>query len=61
MGKIRIVQIRSAIHRKENQKRTVRALGIRKLNQAVIHEATPQIRGMVFTVKHLVEVEELDS
>jgi len=47
MAKLRITWKRSAIGRPEVQKRTVRALGLRKLNQTVEHEDTPQIRGMV--------------
>jgi large subunit ribosomal protein L30 len=59
MGKIRIRQVRSAINRIERQKRTIRALGIRRLGQAVVHDDTPQIRGMIRAVQHLVEVEEV--
>jgi len=59
MGKLKITQIRSTIKRQENQKRTIRALGIRKLHQTVIQPDNPQIRGMVFKVKHLLEVEEV--
>jgi len=55
---IKVTQVRSAIGRPKDQKATLRALGLRKLNQTVEHEATPQIRGMVFKVQHLVEVEE---
>ena len=58
MAKIKITQIKSIIDRNENQKRTVRALGLRKLNQSVELEATPQIMGMVNVVSHLVTVEE---
>ena len=61
MAKLKIVQKRSAIKRQEDQKRTIRALGIKKLNRPVVHEDTPQIRGMVYKVRHLVEVEELES
>ena len=61
MGKLRITQVRSAINRLEKQKRTIRALGIRRLHQAVVHEDTPQIRGMIRVVQHLVEVEEAVS
>ena len=57
--KLRIRQIKSASGHKADQERTVRALGIRRLQQAVVHDDTPQIRGMVFKVRHLVEVEEL--
>ena len=58
MSKIKITQVRSAIRRPGNQKRTLVALGIRKMHQTVEHEATPQIKGMVRTVSHLVTVEE---
>ncbi len=59
--KLRIKQIRSAIGRLENQKRTVRALGLGKLQRTVIHDDTPSIRGMIRTVSHLVSVEEIDG
>jgi len=59
MPKLMIRQVRSAIRRQENQKRTIRALGIRRLHQVVEHNDTPQIRGMIYTVRHLVEVEEV--
>jgi large subunit ribosomal protein L30 len=58
-NKIRIKQIRSAIGRLENQKRTIRALGIKKLGHSVEHIDSPAIRGMVNMVKHLVLVEEV--
>ncbi|MCJ7576881.1 MAG: 50S ribosomal protein L30 [candidate division Zixibacteria bacterium] len=57
--KLKITQIRSTIGRIKKQKETIKALGIGKLNQSVIHKDTPQIRGMVEKVKHLVEVEEI--
>lgn len=56
--KLRIRQVRSASGHRSDQKRTVRALGFRRLNQTVEHDDTPQIRGMVFKIRHLVEVEE---
>jgi large subunit ribosomal protein L30 len=59
MAKIRITQIKSKNGKPERQKRTIEALGIRKLNHSVIHEATPQILGMVVKVKHLVKVENI--
>lgn len=59
MTKIKITQIRSGIGRPLRQKRTLQALGIRKLNHSVEKEATPQILGMVVKVQHLVKVEEL--
>jgi large subunit ribosomal protein L30 len=57
--RLRITQVRSAIKRQLNQKLTIRALGIHKLNQTVEHNDTPQIRGMIQRVLHLVRVEEL--
>ena len=59
--KLRITQIHSASRRKEIQGATVRALGIRKLNHTVVHNDTPQIRGMVNKVRHLVRVEEIEE
>ena len=59
MGKIRIKQVKSAIHRPKDQKQTLVALGIRKMNQSVEQEATPQILGMVKKVQHLIEVSEI--
>lgn len=58
MGKIKVTQVKSAIKRTQNQKRTLEALGLRKLNHVVEHENTPNILGMVNKVKHLVSVEE---
>jgi large subunit ribosomal protein L30 len=59
MAKIRVTQVKSRIRRPQNQKRTLDALGLRKMNQVVEHEATPSIIGMVNTVKHLVSFEEI--
>ena len=59
MGKIKITQVKSAIKKPVRQKRTLEALGIRKLHQTIEVEATPQILGMVHKVSHLVEVEEV--
>ncbi len=59
MKKIKITQVRSAVDRPIRQKRSLEALGIRKMHQTVEHEATPQILGIVESVKHLVSVEEL--
>jgi large subunit ribosomal protein L30 len=60
MAKLKITQIRSTIDRKEAQKRTIRALGLGKLHRSVVHNDTPEIRGMVRAVAHLVKVEETD-
>ncbi len=56
--KIKVTQVRSIINRPKRQKATMEALGLRKLNQTVEHEATPQILGMIAKVSHLVKVEE---
>jgi len=56
MATIKIKQVRSAINRPAIQKATIKALGFRKLNHVIEHEATPQILGMVKKVQHLVEV-----
>jgi large subunit ribosomal protein L30 len=57
--RLRITQVRSAIGRLKNQKATVRALGIRKLNHTVEHDDNPTIRGMIGAVRHLVTVVEI--
>jgi large subunit ribosomal protein L30 len=59
MAKIRITQVKSKNGKPERQKRTLEALGIRKLNHSVEHEATPQILGMVVKVQHLVKIENI--
>ncbi len=59
MPKIRVTQVKSKIGSSKRQKRTLEALGLRKINGQVVVEASPQILGMVNKVKHLVEVEEL--
>lgn len=59
MKKIKVTQVKSVIDRSERQKRTMIALGLKKLNAYVEVEATPQILGMVNKVNHLVKVEEL--
>ncbi len=59
MKKIKVTQVKSTIDRPERQKRTMVALGLKKLNATVEVEATPQILGMVKKVNHLIKVEEL--
>lgn len=58
--KFKVTQIKSTIDRKEPQKRTIKALGLGKIRRTVIHNDTPQIRGMIRAVSHLIEVEEID-
>jgi large subunit ribosomal protein L30 len=58
-GKVlRITLVRSPIGYAERQKRTARALGLRRMNQTVEHTDTPQIRGMIAKIPHLLRVEE---
>ena len=61
MAKLKITLTRSLIGRPENQRATVKALGLRKLNSSVEQEDTAVIRGMVHKVEHLVTVEELQD
>ena len=58
MAKIKVTLVKSAIGRAERQKRTLVALGLKKLNQTIEHDATPTIVGMVNKVQHLVSVKE---
>jgi large subunit ribosomal protein L30 len=57
--KLKITQIKSGIGFPADQKRTVRALGLKRMNDSVEQVDSPAIRGMIFKVKHLVKVEEL--
>ncbi len=57
MGKVKITQVKSTIDRSKRQKLTMESLGIRKMHHSVVHEATPQILGMIAKVQHLVVVE----
>jgi large subunit ribosomal protein L30 len=61
MSKLRVTQRRSVIDRPKDQKVTVRRLGLHRINDSVIKEDTPSVRGMVAKVHHLVEVEEVDG
>lgn len=57
---LKITQIRSAIDYEQSQKETIRALGLKKLYHSVFHKDTPQIRGMIQKVVHLLKVEEVE-
>ncbi len=59
--KLKITQTRSIIDRPKDQKRTIEALGLGRPNYVKVHNDTPQIRGMVEKVKHLVKVEEIEE
>jgi large subunit ribosomal protein L30 len=58
---LRVTQVRSSIGCKENQRATLRSLGLRKIHQSVDRADTPQVRGMIHTVRHLVTVEEVPA
>ena len=57
--KLKITLVKSPISSLQKHIDTVKALGLRKIHQTVIHEDTPMIRGMIFKVKHMVDVEEI--
>ena len=59
MSKLRVTQVRSIIDRPERQKRTMRAIGLRKMNQSVEVANTPEMKGMIASVAHLLKVEEV--
>ena len=59
--KLKITQVGSTIKQLENQKRTMRALGIKRLHQTVVHNDSPTIRGMISRVAHLVAVEPVEE
>lgn len=60
MGRLKITQTRSGIGNKQNQRETLRSLGLKRVHDVVVKEDRPEIRGMVATVTHLVTVEEVD-
>jgi large subunit ribosomal protein L30 len=60
MARLKITQTRSEIGRKENQRQTLRSLGLKRIRDVVVKEDRPEIRGMVQTVTHLVAVEEVE-
>ncbi len=59
MTKVRVRQTKSTINRPKDQKQTLEALGLRRIGQEREHELTPQIKGMIEKVKHLIVVEEI--
>jgi large subunit ribosomal protein L30 len=61
MAKLKVTQVKSASDRGSKQKGTIRALGLRRIGDSSIHEDKPEIRGMIRSVTHLVEVEELEQ
>ncbi|MFD0615876.1 MULTISPECIES: 50S ribosomal protein L30 [Paenibacillus] len=61
MAKLQVTLVRSLIGRPETQRKTVNSLGLRKINQTVVHNDSPAIRGMVNQVNHLVSVQEVEA
>ncbi|MCU1593954.1 MAG: ribosomal protein [Frankiales bacterium] len=60
MGRLKVTQTKSGIGGKQNQRDTLRSLGLKRINDTVVKEDRPEIRGMVNTVTHLVSVEEVE-
>jgi large subunit ribosomal protein L30 len=60
MGRLKVTQLRSGIGGKQNQRDTLRTLGLKRIGDVVVKEDRPEIRGMANTVAHLVKVEEVD-
>jgi large subunit ribosomal protein L30 len=58
--RLKVTQVRSVIGTKRNQRETLRSLGLKRINDAVVKEDRPEIRGMIQTVTHLVRVEEVE-
>ncbi|MGH3416046.1 MAG: 50S ribosomal protein L30 [Actinocrinis sp.] len=61
MAKLKVTQVRSKIGTKQNHRETLRSLGLKRINDTVLKEDRPEIRGMVHTVRHLVTVEEVED
>jgi large subunit ribosomal protein L30 len=60
MVRLKVTQIRSVIGSKQNQRDTLRTLGLKRINDVVLKEDRPEIRGMIATVNHLVKIEEVE-
>ena len=60
MARLKVTQVKSGIGGKQNQRDTLRSLGLKRINDTVVKEDRPEIRGMVSTVTHLVTVEEVE-
>ena len=61
MAQLKVTQVKSVIGGKQNQRDTLRTLGLRKIGQSVVKEDNPCIRGQIFAVKHMVKVEEINE
>jgi large subunit ribosomal protein L30 len=60
VARLKVTQVRSKIGSKQNQRDTLRSLGLKRVNDVVVKEDRPEIRGMIHTVTHLVRVEEVE-
>jgi large subunit ribosomal protein L30 len=60
MTRLKVSQVRSGIGSKQNQRDTLRTLGLKRIGDVAAHEDRPEIRGMISTVSHLVAVEEVE-
>jgi large subunit ribosomal protein L30 len=60
VARLKVTQIRSKIGSKQYQRETLRSLGLKRINDVVVKEDRPEIRGMIHTVTHLVKVEEVE-
>lgn len=60
MTRLQVTQVRSGVGRKQNQRDTLRSLGLKRIGDTVVKEDRPEFRGMVDTISHLVAVEEVD-
>ncbi|GAA5153541.1 MULTISPECIES: 50S ribosomal protein L30 [Amycolatopsis] len=61
MAQLKVTQVKSKIGTKRNHRDSLRTLGLRKIRQSVVREDTPEVRGLIHTVRHLVSVEEVQS
>lgn len=61
MARLRVTQVKSRVSEKQNQRDTLRSLGLKRIGQSVVREDSPQLRGYIRTVAHLVKVEEVDA
>jgi large subunit ribosomal protein L30 len=61
MAQLRVTQIKSGIGSKHKQRESLRTLGLRKIRQSTVREDTPQVRGLIHSVRHLVVVEEVEA
>ena len=60
MAQLKVTQVRSEIGCKQNQRESLRSLGLKRIHHTVVKEDRPEIRGMIFAVSHLVTVEEVE-